>query len=65
MARAQERNEMQLTAIQKALYEAGLDGWLFCNFHYRDPMAYRILGLDSSPMPTRRRPGSTMTSTPR
>ena len=45
---------MQLTAIQQALREAGLDGWLFCDFHYRDPMAYRILGLDTSPMATRR-----------
>ena len=29
-----------------ALREAGVDGWLFCDFHHRDAMAYRILGLD-------------------
>jgi Xaa-Pro aminopeptidase len=45
---------MQLNAIQQALAEAGLDGWLFCDFHHRDPMAYRILGLDPAPMATRR-----------
>jgi Xaa-Pro aminopeptidase len=37
---------MDLAAIQAALAEAGLDGWLFCDFHGRDPLAYRILGLD-------------------
>ena len=45
---------MQLTAIQQALRAAQLDGWLFCDFHHRDPMAYRILGLDDESMTTRR-----------
>jgi Xaa-Pro dipeptidase len=45
---------MQLKAIQEALQTAGLDGWLFCDFHHRDPMAYRILGLDAESMTTRR-----------
>ncbi|MCP3980263.1 MAG: M24 family metallopeptidase [bacterium] len=45
---------MNLEAIQAALTEAGIDGWLFCDFHHRDPMAYRILGLDMSSMTTRR-----------
>jgi Xaa-Pro aminopeptidase len=45
---------MDLAAIQHELYEAGLDGWLFCDFHHRDLMAYRILGLDDSKMTTRR-----------
>ena len=45
---------MQLDRIQDALRQAGLDGWLFCDFHHRDLMAYRILGLDSAGMTTRR-----------
>jgi len=45
---------MDLAAIQAALCEADLDGWLFCDFHHRDLMAYRILGLDSNVMTTRR-----------
>src|ERR1700679_3256162 len=36
---------MQLDAIQAALREAQLDGWLFYDHHHRDPIAYRILGL--------------------
>jgi len=31
--------------IQKELRQAHLDGWLFCDHHHRDPIAYRILGL--------------------
>jgi Xaa-Pro aminopeptidase len=31
-----------------------LDGWLFCDHHRRDPMAYRILGLPEHGMATRR-----------
>jgi len=45
---------MELPKIQNALREAGFDGWLFCDFHNRDAMAYRILGLDESAMATRR-----------
>jgi Xaa-Pro aminopeptidase len=45
---------MNLAAIQKALTDKGLDGWLFCDHHRRDPMAYAILGLSSSAMATRR-----------
>jgi len=45
---------MQLSSIQGALQAAELDGWLFCDFHHRDPMAYRILGLDAESMTTRR-----------
>jgi Xaa-Pro dipeptidase len=36
---------MDLNAIQAALAEAGLDGWLFYDHHRRDPLAYRILGI--------------------
>jgi Xaa-Pro aminopeptidase len=36
---------MNLTAIQSALRDARLDGWLFFDHHERDPLAYRVLGL--------------------
>jgi Xaa-Pro dipeptidase len=39
---------MDLQAIQSALRDAGVDGWLFCDFLRRDAMAYKILGLPSS-----------------
>ena len=45
---------MDLQAIQRALRDAGLDGWLFYDFHHRDLMAYHILGLDTSTLTTRR-----------
>jgi Xaa-Pro dipeptidase len=45
---------MQLDRIQEALRESGIGGWLFCDFHNRDQLAYRILGLDPTKMTTRR-----------
>ena len=36
---------MNLDAIQSALRDANLDGWLFFDHHERDPLAYRVLGL--------------------
>ncbi len=45
---------MDLTAIQSALTAAHLDGWLFYDHHYRDPLAYRILGLPDDLHVTRR-----------
>jgi len=36
---------MNLDAIQSALRDAKLDGWLFFDHHERDPLAYRVLGL--------------------
>lgn len=45
---------MQLDAIQAALGEAGLDGWLFYDHHHRDPIAAHILGLDEHAHITRR-----------
>lgn len=45
---------MQLDAIQKALRQARLDGWLFYDHHHRDPIAYRILGLSEGLHITRR-----------
>ena len=34
---------MNLDAIQSAIREQGLDGWLFFDHHQRDPLAYRVL----------------------
>jgi Xaa-Pro dipeptidase len=45
---------MNLPAIQAALRERNIDAWLFCDHHHRDPIAYRVLGLPSSLMVTRR-----------
>jgi Xaa-Pro aminopeptidase len=45
---------MNLSAIQTALREQKLDAWLFYDHHGRDPIAYRILGLDASAHVTRR-----------
>lgn len=44
----------EIARIQEALREAGLDGWLFYDFHNRDPIAYRILGLDFTAFTSRR-----------
>ncbi len=41
------------TAIQKTLAEAQLDGWLFYDHHFRDPIAYRVLKVHP-PICTRR-----------
>lgn len=45
---------MNLPAIQQALRERKLDGWLLCDFHNRDHLACRVLGLDMAKMTTRR-----------
>jgi len=45
---------MNLAEIQSALKDANLDGWLFYDHHHRDPLAYRILGLDENAHVTRR-----------
>jgi len=45
---------MNLDAMQAALREAGVDGWLFYDHHHRDPIAGRILGLDPHAHVTRR-----------
>ena len=44
----------RLRAIQRALQEEALDGWLFYDFRGSDPLAYRILGLDATELSTRR-----------
>jgi Xaa-Pro aminopeptidase len=45
---------MNLDAIQTAIRDASLDGWLFYDHHHRDPIAGRILGLDEKAHITRR-----------
>jgi Xaa-Pro dipeptidase len=45
---------MDLAAIQDELNKQKLDGWLFFDHHVRDPLAYRVLGLDAAHVPTRR-----------
>ena len=39
---------MDLKKIQAELKKIGVDGWLFCDFHNRDILAYRILGDPAS-----------------
>jgi Xaa-Pro aminopeptidase len=43
-----------LPAIQSALQQAGVDGWLFADFRGSDPLAYRILKLSHAGMLSRR-----------
>jgi Xaa-Pro dipeptidase len=45
---------MRLEAIQAALRDEGLDGWLFFDHHKRDPLAYRVLQFTPGSMVTRR-----------
>ena len=45
---------MNVQRIQAALRERKIGGWLFCDFHHRDHLAYRVLGLDMTRMTTRR-----------
>jgi len=44
----------RLEQIQTALRDQHLDGWLFYDHHHRDPIAYRILGLDENSFVSRR-----------
>ena len=46
--------KMGLEEIKERLKESGIDGWLFYDFHNRDRVAYRILGLDESTFTSRR-----------
>ena len=45
---------MQVPEIQAQLRAQGLDGWLLFDHHVRDPIAYRVLGLDSGGHVSRR-----------
>jgi Xaa-Pro dipeptidase len=47
-------NAARVADIQRALTDAGLDGWLFYDFRQSDPLAYRILKLDPNQFSTRR-----------
>ena len=48
------QTKFDLTAIQQALRENRIDGWLFYDHHHRDPLAYSILGLDPNTLVSRR-----------
>ncbi|MGQ9819823.1 MAG: M24 family metallopeptidase [Candidatus Kapaibacteriales bacterium] len=45
---------MDIFKIQKELQKVGLDGWLFYDFHNRDPIAMRILNIDTKRFTSRR-----------
>lgn len=45
---------MDLDRIQHELRAQQLDGWLFFDHHQRDPLAYRVLGLPTERIATRR-----------
>src|SRR5471032_2177116 len=45
---------MNLENIQQEIRKQDLDGWLFFDHHLRDPLSYRVLGLNVAKGPTRR-----------
>jgi Xaa-Pro dipeptidase len=45
---------MELEKIQQEIAAEKLEGWLFFDHHQRDPLAYRVLGLPTTRMATRR-----------
>lgn len=45
---------MDLARLQQELRGQQLDGWLFFDHHFRDPLAYRVLHLNVPRTPTRR-----------
>ena len=45
---------MNIEAIQAAIREQGLDGWLFFDHHLRDPLAYRVLQFKPQGIVSRR-----------
>ena len=46
---------LDLPAIQRALRESGLDGWLLYDFHGSNPIATRLSGVDRGAHLTTRR----------
>lgn len=46
--------QTRIRDIQKALTEAGIDGWLFYDFRGSDPLAYRILMMPAGLIASRR-----------
>ncbi|HUI57984.1 MAG TPA: M24 family metallopeptidase [Bryobacteraceae bacterium] len=45
---------MDIQRIQTEIHNQKLDGWLFFDHHQRDALAYRVLGLPTTTIPTRR-----------
>jgi len=45
---------MDLARTQALIAAQGFDGWLLYDFHNRDPLAYRVLGLSGAQTTTRR-----------
>jgi len=45
---------MKVEKIQEKLVELGIDGWLFYDFHNRDKIGLKILGLSIQGLATRR-----------
>jgi Xaa-Pro dipeptidase len=45
---------MDIGSIQGVLRTMNLDGWLLCDFHNRDPISYRVTGLDIRKITSRR-----------
>jgi Xaa-Pro dipeptidase len=45
---------MDLKKIQSALVDQKIDGWLFCDFHNREHIAQRVLGLNNKKFASRR-----------
>jgi Xaa-Pro dipeptidase len=43
-----------IKAIQSELRASKMDGWLFYDFHHRDPIGQRVLGLPAEGLATRR-----------
>ena len=46
---------LSIPAVQAALKEEGLDGWLLYDFHGSNPIARRLTGLDRDAKMTTRR----------
>ena len=46
---------LDITAVQRALRDDGLDGWLLYDFHGSNPIARRVAGLDAAAKLTTRR----------
>ncbi len=45
---------VEIARIQEELRRAGIDGWLFYDFHNRDAIAYHVLGMDFGKFTSRR-----------
>jgi Xaa-Pro aminopeptidase len=48
------RTAPDIQQIQSELRARGIGGWLLCDFHNRDHLSYRVLGLDATKMTSRR-----------